>query len=281
MRLATIRRADGTTSAARIEGAEAVLLPFGDLGQLLANEESWREQAGVEGDRRALAELTFGPVVPAPSKVFCVGLNYLRHAQEAGREVPDHPSLFAKFTEALTGPYDDIVLTGSSTSVDWEAELVIVMGRAVRQAGESAAAGAIAGFTVGNDVSMRDWQRRTTQWLQGKTWESSSPVGPVLVTTDEIGSSRPDLQVSCLVDGEVMQDARTSDLLFDPVDVVAYASTIITLRPGDLIFTGTPEGVGAARTPPVFLQPGQVVTTRIEGIGEMRNRFVAREAVTG
>jgi acylpyruvate hydrolase len=127
---------------------------------------------------------------------------------------------------------------------------------------------------------MRDWQRRTTQWLQGKTWESCSPVGPWLVTADEIGGPRPDLQVTCEVDGETMQDARTSDLLFDPVDIVAYTSTIITLRPGDLIFTGTPEGVGAARTPPVFIRPGQVVTTRIEGIGEMRNRFVKEAAGT-
>jgi acylpyruvate hydrolase len=139
------------------------------------------------------------------------------------------------------------------------------------------AAAAIAGYTVGNDVSMRDWQRRTTQWLQGKTWEAASPVGPALVTTEEIGGARPDLAITCLVDGQTMQDARTSDLLFDPVDVVAYASTIMTLRPGDLIFTGTPDGVGAARKPPVFLEDGQVVTTRIERLGEMVNAFVAEK----
>ncbi|MBV9660558.1 MAG: fumarylacetoacetate hydrolase family protein [Acidimicrobiales bacterium] len=277
MKLATVRGADGATHAARLEDSEAVLLPFADVGHLLANSGRWPTEAGETGERRAIEEVTFCPVVPAPSKIFCVGLNYLRHIQEQGRPVPDHPSLFAKFPEAITGPYDDIALPGTSTSVDWEAELVVVIGRTVRDAGPQGAADAIAGFTTGNDVSMRDWQHRTTQWLQGKTWGSSSPVGPVLVTTDEIGSARPDLRVSCLVDDQTMQDARTSDLLFDPVHIVSYVSTIITLRPGDLIFTGTPEGVGAARTPPVFLQPGQVVTTRIEGIGEMRNRFVASD----
>lgn len=274
MRLATITRADGATSAARLEGDQAVLLPFPDVGAMLASGDQWREEAAGPGETQRLEEAALCPVVPSPSKVFCVGLNYLRHVREGGGEVPSHPSLFAKFPEALTGPYNDIELPQASTSVDWEAELTIVIGRTIRGADQTEAADAIAGFTIGNDVSMRDWQRRTTQWLQGKTWESCSPVGPVLVTTDEIGSARPDLRVSCLVDDELMQDAKTSDLLFDPVDIVAYVSTIITLRPGDLIFTGTPEGVGAARTPPVFIQPGQVVTTRIEGVGEMRNRFV-------
>jgi acylpyruvate hydrolase len=166
------------------------------------------------------------------------------------------------------------MLPAASPKVDWEAELVVVVGRAVRNASEAEAASAVAGFSIGNDISMRDWQRRTTQWLQGKTWEACSPVGPALVTPDEVGGVRPDLAISCLLDGETMQDARTSDLLFDPVHVVAYASSIGTLRPGDLIFTGTPDGVGFARTPPVFIQEGQVVTTRIQGLGELVNTFV-------
>lgn len=275
MKLGTVRLPDGTTKAGRVDDDGIVLLPFADVGQLLAGADSWREEAERQGERRPLEGLTFSQLVAQPSKVVCVGLNYLRHVREGGGQVPDHPSLFAKFPDALTGPFDDIVVPAASTSVDWEAELVIVIGRPVRGADEAKAAEAIAGFTVGNDVSMRDWQRRTTQWLQGKTWESSSPVGPVLVTTDEAGGPRPDLRVTCRLDGDVMQDARTSDLLFDPVDIVAYISTILTLRPGDLIFTGTPEGVGAARTPPVFIQPGQVVTTAIDGVGEMRNRFVS------
>jgi acylpyruvate hydrolase len=276
MRLVTLRTDDGTR-AARIDGDEVVVLPFDDVGRLLASGADWQDRAEQEGPRRPLGGVRLGPVVPHPSKVFCVGLNYLRHIQEGGGDVPSYPTLFAKFADALTGPYDDIVLPASSEGVDWEAELVAVVGRTVRNASPSEAAVAIAGYTVGNDVSMRDWQRRTTQWLQGKTWEASSPVGPALVTTEETGGARPDLAITCLVDGQMMQDARTSDLLFDPVDVVAYASTIMTLRPGDLIFTGTPDGVGAARTPPVFLKDGQVVTSRIERLGEMMNAFVAEK----
>lgn len=276
MQLVTVRTDNGTT-AGRINDGDIVLLPFGDVGELLASGADWSDRAGAGGQRVSLEGADLAPVVPHPSKVFCVGLNYLRHVQEAGREVPSHPTLFAKFPDALTGPNDEIVLPAASPNVDWEAELLVVIGRPIRNADEAAAAAAIAGFSIGNDVSMRDWQRRTTQWLQGKTWESCSPVGPALVTYDEVGGVRPDLAVTCLVDGQVMQNARTSDLLFDPVSVVSYASTIMTLRPGDLIFTGTPDGVGAARTPPVFIQDGQVVTTRIEGLGEMVNTFVAEK----
>jgi acylpyruvate hydrolase len=276
MRLVTVHTDDGTR-AGRVDGGDVVVLPFADVGDLLASGDDWPSRAGADGPRRPLEGSDLAPVVPRPSKVFCVGLNYLRHAQEAGREVPSHPTLFAKFAEALTGPYDDITLPAASESVDWEAELVVVIGQSIRNASEEVAGGAIAGFSVGNDVSMRDWQRRTSQWLQGKTWEASSPVGPALVTADELGAVRPDLAISCLVDGQPMQEGRTADLLFDPVDVVAYASTIITLRPGDLIFTGTPDGVGMARNPPVFLADGQVMTTRIDGLGELVNTFIAEK----
>jgi acylpyruvate hydrolase len=274
MRLVTVRTQEGT-SAARIDDDEVVILPFADVGTLLGSGEGWPDQAAADGPRQPLSGADLAPVVPRPFKVICVGLNYLLHIREGGGEVPSHPTLFAKYADALTGPYDQIVLPAASPKVDWEAELVVVVGRTVRNASEDEAASAIAGFSIGNDVSMRDWQRRTTQWLQGKTWEACSPVGPALVTPDEIGGVRPDLAISCLVDGETMQDARTSDLLFDPVQVVAYASTFATLRPGDLIFTGTPDGVGFARTPPLFLRHSQVVTTRIEGLGQMVNEFVA------
>jgi len=276
MRLVTVRTETGT-SAGRLDDTEVVMLPFSDVGALLASGEDWPTRSGADGPREPLDRSRLAPIVPSPAKVICVGLNYLLHVREGGGEVPSYPTLFAKYTDALTGPYDEIALPAASPRVDWEAELLVVIGRAVRNATEDEAAAAIAGFSIGNDVSMRDWQRRTPQWLQGKTWESCSPVGPALVTADEVGGVRPDLAISCLVDGETMQDARTSDLLFDPVHVVAYASTIGTLRPGDLIFTGTPDGVGFARTPPIFIQDGQVVTTRIEGLGEMVNTFVAEK----
>jgi acylpyruvate hydrolase len=274
MKLATIRRADGETSAARVEAGEVVILPFADVGALLRSGETWRQISAADGERFEHERAEFVALLSAPGKVACVGRNYLRHVRDAGGEVPEHPTLFAKFPEALTGPYDDIPLPSESVAVDWEAELVVVLGAKVRRAGEDEAAAAIAGFTVGNDVSMRDWQSRAGDWLQGKTWEACSPIGPMLVTEDEVGGVRPDLRLQCTVDDEVMQDARTSDLLFDPVDLVSYISTIVTLLPGDLIFSGSPPGVGKSRTPPLFLKSGQVMTTEIEGIAQMRNKVV-------
>jgi acylpyruvate hydrolase len=277
MRLVTFRTEDGTR-AGRVEGDQVVELPFADVGALLAGDR-WPERARGEGERRLLEGVELAQLVAQPSKVICVGLNYLLHIQEGTADVPDYPTFFAKYADALTGPRDAITIPLATDKVDWEAELVIVVGRTVRNADEAEAAEAIAGFTVGNDLSMRDWQRRTLQWLQGKTWEKGSPIGPALVTPDELGGVRPDLRISCEVDAELMQDARTSSLLFDPVKLVSYASTIVTLRPGDLFFTGTPEGVGAGRTPPVFLKPGQVMTTRIEGIGELINPIVPEGGV--
>ena len=149
--------------------------------------------------------------------------------------------------------------------MDWETELAVVVGRRVRHAGAAAASEAIAGYSIINDVTMRDWQYRTPQWLQGKTFEATTPFGPHLVTPDEIA---PDAKISCLVDGEVVQDSTIADLLFRPVDLVRYISTILPLDPGDVIATGTMGGVGHARTPPRYLQSGQTLVARIEGIGE-------------
>jgi acylpyruvate hydrolase len=276
MRLATIRRA-GTTAAARLDGDELVLLPYADVATLLA-EPGWQEAAAsLTGDRVALAEADLDPPV-RPGKVICVGLNYRSHIEEMGRPLPDHPTLFAKFADTLTGPYDDLVVPRVSAEVDWEVELGVVIGRPARNVYEAGAAACIAGYTVVNDISMRDWQWRTTQWDQGKNFEASTPVGPFLVTGDELGdpasTGTVDLEITCRVDGETMQTGRTSDLLFKPAVIVAYVSQFTTLRPGDLIATGTPGGVGAGRDPKVFLAPGQVLETAIEGIGTCRNRMV-------
>jgi acylpyruvate hydrolase len=169
------------------------------------------------------------------------------------------------------------VLPSVSEKVDWEVELGVIIGRPVYRATAAEAAAAIAGYTVVNDVSMRDWQSRTLQWLQGKMFERTTPVGPYLVTAGEAGDAA-DLEVRCEVDGVVMQQSRTSDLLFGPADIVAYASQAITLKPGDLIATGTPGGVGNARKPPVYLRPGNVLRTFIEGLGECVNLCVAEKA---
>jgi acylpyruvate hydrolase len=277
VRLLTFRTADGT-QAGRLDGQDVVPLDYPDVAALFASGSDWASRAAAaSANAIPLDQLDLAPPVLVPSKVFCVGLNYLLHIQEGSteRDRPSHPTLFAKFADSITGPNDPIVVPNASNAVDWEAELVVVVGRTVRNADESEAAEAIAGFTVGNDLSMRDWQQRTAQWLQGKAWDKGSPIGPCVVTPDELGGVRPDLRIGCEVDGEIMQDARTSALLFDPVHLVSYASTVITLRPGDLIFTGTPEGVGAARTPPIFLKPGHQMRTFIEGIGELHNEMVA------
>ena len=220
-----------------------------------------------------MGDADLAPLIPRPSKIVCLGLNYRSHIEEMGAELPKHPTLFAKFPAALIGARDPIRLPEASNAVDWEGELAFVIGRRVRNVSKDEAADAIAGYTICNDVSMRDWQWRTSEWLQGKTWEGSTPLGPALVTPDEVGHGA-DLLLRCEVDGEVMQEARTSDLLFKPADIVSYVSTIATLEPGDVFSTGTPSGVGAGRQPPRFLQPGQVVRTSIEGLGELVNECV-------
>ncbi|HKT00239.1 MAG TPA: fumarylacetoacetate hydrolase family protein [Rugosimonospora sp.] len=267
MRLATIRTPDGTR-AVRVEDTGAVELGYPDLGALL-HEPAWRDLAATgDGPRHTLAGLDYAPPVPAPEKIFCIGLNYRSHIREMGREPPEHPTVFGKFARALVGAYDPVLLPAGSTQVDWEAELGVVVGAPVRHATPEQARAAIAGYTVVNDVTARDFQYRTPQWLQGKTFEASTPVGPWLVVTGEPGGR----ELSCVVDGELVQKADTGDLVFDPVALVAYLSQIITLVPGDLIATGTPGGVGHARKPPRYLAAGSELVTRIEGIGECRNR---------
>lgn len=270
MKLATVRTPSGTT-AVRIEDGGAFDLGVPDVGALLAQPD-WRTRAATGGTPIALDGLEYAPVVPRPGKVLCVGLNYRTHILEMGRDLPAHPTLFAKFAEALIGAGDDIALAPESDAVDWEAELTVVIGAPVRRADEQQAADAIAGFTVMNDVTMRDWQFRTKEWLQGKTFEGTTPLGPVLVTPDELpGGVRPALTVTATVDGETVQKADTSDLVFDPVALVRYASTILTLQPGDVIATGTPGGVGHARKPPRYLTDGSVVVTEISGLGRLEN----------
>ncbi len=272
MRLLTLRLDEGTR-AGRIDGDLVTELPFSDVGSLLAHPE-WRQLAGGRGTRaRRLEEVDLAPLVPHPSKIFCVGHNYTSHILEMGHELPSHPTLFAKFARTLTGPADPIVLPAASERVDWEAELALVIGRRVRHASLETALAAIAGYTVVNDISARDYQWRTPQWLQGKCFEQTTPLGPALVTPDEVDHAR-DLEIRCEVDGVTMQRARTSDMLFRPEAIVAYVSQIITLDPGDVVATGTPAGVGDSRRPSVYLHEGQVVRTSIEGVGTLINRCV-------
>jgi acylpyruvate hydrolase len=278
MKLATLRTASGT-QAVRVDDDRLIEIGSPDVGALLAMPD-WQQRAeSASGTAHDAGGADFAPLVLNPGKIVCVGLNYRHHILEMGREIPEFPTLFAKYPEALIGASDDIQLAPESDSVDWEAELAVVIGATVRRARGSSAEAAIAGFAVLNDVTMRDWQYRTMMWDQGKTWEATTPLGPYLVTADELpGGVRPALDLSCRVNDEVVQSANTSDLVFDPVALVEYISTILTLRPGDVIASGTPGGVGHARKPPRYLAPGDVLTTDISGLGIAHNRAVA-EAV--
>lgn len=276
MRFATIRNPEGTT-AARLDGDMLIPLAAADVGELLAAQAGGATVPERSGDSPVPAGVaSYAPVVTRPSKIICVGLNYREHILETGRELPEYPTLFAKFADTLMGARDELRLPALSDRIDWEVELAVIIGRPVHRASADEAAAAIAGYAVSNDVSVRDWQRRTLQWLQGKAFQHTTPVGPFLVTGDEVGDAA-DLDIRCEVDGVVMQQSRTSDLLFKPADVAAYASQVITLQPGDLLLTGTPGGVGNARKPPVYLQPGQTMRSAIEGLGECLNRCVPEQ----
>jgi acylpyruvate hydrolase len=279
VKLATIR-VGARTRAARVEGDALVELDHADVGAIVRGGPGALDAATTAtGPEHALAAADFAPLVTDPGKVMCLGLNYADHIREMGHDLPAFPTLFSKYTDALIGARDPIVLPRVSECTDWEVELAFVIGTAVRHASPTEAEAAIAGFTVANDVSVRDWQNRTLQWLQGKTFEHTTPVGPWLTTTEEVGGPRPALEVRCEVDGVVRQHSRTAQLVFDAPAIVAYASQFAGLHPGDLVLTGTPAGVGHAMDPPVYLQPGQVMRTTIEGIGELVNECVRETGV--
>lgn len=274
MRLLTLRTQTASgkgTVAVRQDGDTLTEIPgFADVGALLANP-NWEETAkAANGPTRALDGADLAAVVPAPGKIICVGHNYRNHIKEMGREVPAHPTLFAKYQESLIGPNDDLPLPQESDTVDWESELAVIIGKKGRRISEADAADHIAGYAVLNDVSMRDYQFRTIQWLQGKTWENSTPFGPALVTKDEFNGGL----MTTAVDGEIQQQTPTNDVVFTPEFLVSYISTIITLNPGDVIATGTPGGVGHAQEPKRYLQEGELLTTTIEGLGQLNNRVV-------
>ena len=278
MKLATIRTPEGTR-AVRVDGTTLTDLDARDVREVLEREDWQQSAAEAGGQTWDLADADFAPLVPEPSKVLCVGLNYRNHILEMGRDLPEHPTLFNKYADTLIGARDEIHRPAETEKFDWEAELTVVIGKPVRRVIGADAEAAIAGFTVLNDVTCRDWQFRTREWLQGKNWDSTTSVGPFLVTPDELpGGVRPSLSISCEVDGELMQKDSTADLLFDPVALVEYVSTMIRLNPGDLIATGTPGGVGHARKPEVYLSAGQKVVTEIEGVGRLENTVVADPA---
>lgn len=278
MRLATIR-IDGDTTVARVDEGEMTLLPHRDVRDLLESGANWAARAGAAVGRQVPVKgADFAPLIPQPEKIICVGANYQCHLDEIGHPAPKFPAIFAKYSRSLIGAYDPIELPAVSDCPDWEVELGVIIGRETRSVPVARALDAVAGYTIVNDVSMRDWQLRTSQFLQGKTFERTTPVGPYLVTPDEVDHAR-DLLLRCLVDGTVTQHARSSEMLYPVAEVIAYVSSILTLVPGDLIATGTPAGIGAARAPAVYLRDGSLLETTIEGLGRQANRCRAARPV--
>ncbi|MEO3932983.1 fumarylacetoacetate hydrolase family protein [Micrococcaceae bacterium Sec7.4] len=274
MRLLTLRlpvEGKTVTKAVRQDGTTLTEIDgFADVGELLRSADWEATAKAANGAQHPLEGADLDAVVPSPGKIICVGHNYRNHIKEMGREVPEFPTLFAKYQESLIGPNDDLALPQESSTVDWESELAVVIGKKGRRISEADAADHIAGYAVLNDVSMRDYQFRTIQWLQGKTWEKSTPFGPALVTRDEFSGGL----MTTAVDGEIQQQTPTNDVVFTPEFLVSYISTIITLNPGDVIATGTPGGVGHAQDPKRYLQEGQLLVTTIEGLGQLKNRVI-------
>jgi acylpyruvate hydrolase len=273
MRFASCSHA-GWSFAAAIDGDRAI--PLAGVDELGSATPSRLLMDPALDHRHAvpIADVTLRPVIPRPGKIVCVGLNYLDHVGETGRELPEYPVLFTKFAETLTGPRDPIVLPPESAQVDYEGEMAVVIGRAGRRIAVEDAPQHIAGYTVANDVTMRDYQYKTHQWLQGKAWEASTPLGPWLVTPDEAGDGR-ELDISLTLNGRVLQQASTAQLMFDVPTLVSRLSQVVTLMPGDVILTGTPGGVGYRRDPQVFLSPGDEVVVEISNLGRLVNPVVA------
>ena len=222
-------------------------------------------------------DVRIGCPIHKPSKIICLGKNYRAHAMETGMDVPERPLLFSKSHNALTGPFDPILMPESSSKVDWEVELAVVIGKRGKRISPENAFDYVAGYTVFNDVSGRDLQFSEGQWFRGKSLDSFAPVGPALVTPDEIGPPEAvhNLGLRTLVNGEIMQDGNTRDLIFNIPDIIADVSRDFTLIPGDIIATGTPDGVGFFKDPPITLKIGDVVECRIEKIGAIINRVEA------
>lgn len=233
--------------------------------------------SGGAADRGLLpeAELTLAPCVLRPAKIICVGLNYRKHAEETGAAIPAYPVLFSKFDNALAAHGEDIPLPAASREVDYEAELAIVIGRQARDVGVDEALTYVFGYCCANDLSARDLQMRTSQWLLGKSCDGFAPLGPWLVTADEVPDPQ-NLAIGCEVNGDVRQRSNTADMIFRCDEIVSYLSHHLTLQPGDVILTGTPEGVmlGYPEHERVYLQPGDEAIVEIAGLGRLRNRFV-------
>jgi 2-keto-4-pentenoate hydratase/2-oxohepta-3-ene-1,7-dioic acid hydratase in catechol pathway len=291
VKLATLRTSNGPRAVGVVEGdvtryvdlaAVDDRLPS-SLRELLATEDGLARAAdalpvGVE--RGDYVTGTLLAPIPDPGKVICIGLNYRDHAEETGAKIPTEPVVFNKFPQCVIGPDEPVVLPAACRTVDYEAELVVVIGRTARRVHRADALDCVAGYANGNDVSSRDWQkgRPGGQWLLGKTPDTFAPCGPWLVTADEIADPH-DLAIQLRLNGETMQDGTTAELIFGVPELIAHLTQLVTLQPGDLIFTGTPPGVGMARNPPVWIAAGDTMEVEIAGLGVLSNPVEAEEHV--
>lgn len=258
-----------------IPAARSVKAMLTEIGPWLgdvANAAAERVSAG-----QGLEDPPLAPPIPDPEKILCLGLNYRLHADEFGDDAPEAPNIFAKFANSLIGPRDVIGIPPVTSEVDFEGELAVVIGRRCRNVDAEDALGYVAGAMVFNDVTARDLQRRTTQWTAGKAIDSFAPCGPAIVSLDEVGDLR-ELRLRTTLNGTVMQDARTAEMIYSVPETIAFLSRFMTLNPGDVIATGTPHGVGFRREPPVFLGPGDVVQVEINPVGTLVNEVASEDA---
>ena len=283
MRFVTFK-ADGQAKPGVISDVDAVLdlstIGFSSLLQFIESGQDAWEKAAIFADqapasaKHKLSEVKLRAPIPRPRKLICVGLNYRDHAAETGAQIPSVPTIFNKFATAVIGPGDNIILPRVSKAPDYEAEFAFVIGQGGRHIAAEDWRNHVFGYTIVNDVTARDYQRATSQWLMGKTFDTFAPMGPWIVTADEIPDPHTlDIQID--VSGEILQNSNTRELIFKVPDLVAFLSTVFTLEAGDVVSTGTPAGVGFVRKPPRFLRPGDDVVVKIPAIGELRNPVVA------
>ena len=281
MKLATFSKGGGPAAIGVVIDGERLAPLDGlaaDMIYLIARwgelEGEARRLAGAATETLALSEVRLLAPVPRPGKIMAIGLNYADHIAESGQARPDKQIWFSKLPNAVNGPYDPIELPKASSAIDYEAELVVVIGKRCRHVSKADAASVVFGYAAGNDVSVRDWQFHTAQWVVGKSFDTHAPIGPWIVTWDEIGDPHA-LGIRALVNGEMRQNSNTSNLVFNVFDQIALLSQAVTLEPGDVIFTGTPGGVGMAMKPPRYLKAGDVVRVEIDRIGAIEGRMVA------
>jgi 2-keto-4-pentenoate hydratase/2-oxohepta-3-ene-1,7-dioic acid hydratase in catechol pathway len=277
MRLVSFTHAGGTRAGALNESGDIADIGAPMLDLLAQGTLMERAHKALAGSGIIPAsETTIEAPVPRPPKVLAIGLNYRDHAEESGQPIPQRPVVFAKMPTCITGPGKPIHVPRVSRAVDWEAELCFVVGKAARYVKAVDAAGYIAGYCIGNDVSVRDWQFHSPTWMMGKSFDTHGPIGPWLVTPDEVDVGNLDVRLR--VNGDLKQESNTNQLIFGIGEIFEYLSAGFTLEPGDVVFTGTPAGIGAARKPPEFLKPGDVVRAEITGLGELENPVVEEPA---